>query len=67
MYNVKSSCTNTQSLKLAFALQAHFLEWRLIHFGKELFSQMVHDRLSSSQISHEWCMIPSYADLRDPI
>ena len=29
--------TKLQYLNLALALQAHFLEWRLTHFGKELF------------------------------
>ena len=29
--------TKTQSLKLALSLQAHFVEWRLTRFGKELF------------------------------
>ena len=29
--------TKTQSLNLVLALQAHFLKWRLMRFGKELF------------------------------
>ena len=33
--------TKTQSLNLALALQAHFLEWRLTRFGKELFIWLV--------------------------
>ena len=31
------SLPKTQYLNLALALQAHFLKWRLMHFGKELF------------------------------
>ena len=34
---VKSSLPNAQCLKLALALQPYFLEWRLTHFGKDLF------------------------------
>ena len=30
--------SKTQSLKLGLELQAHFLEWRLKRFGKELFN-----------------------------
>ena len=29
--------TEAPSLNLVLALQAHFLEWRLTRFGKELF------------------------------
>ena len=29
--------TKTQSLNMALPLQAHFLEWHLMRFGKELF------------------------------
>ena len=37
VYIVEKLFTKTQSLNLALALQAHFLEWRLTRFGKELF------------------------------
>ena len=38
----ESSLPKTQYLNLALALQAHFLEWRLTHIGKELSIRMMH-------------------------
>ena len=37
IYICEKLFTKTESLNFALALQAHFLEWRLTHFGKELF------------------------------
>ena len=39
---LESSLPKTQSLNLALALQADFLEWRLEHFGKALFACVLH-------------------------
>ena len=36
-YTCEKPFTKTQSLNLGLALQAHFLEWHLTRFGKELF------------------------------
>ena len=37
IYTCEKVFTKTQTLDLIWALQAHFLEWRLMCFGKELF------------------------------
>ena len=37
IYACEKLFTKTQSLNLALALQAHFLEWGLTRFGKEIF------------------------------
>ena len=37
IYTCEKLFTKNQSLNLALALQAHFLEWRLAPFEKELF------------------------------
>ena len=54
MYTYDMRFTQTQSLNLALALQAHFLEWCLTRFGKELFK----DRLMETN------MIKSKAKLK---
>ena len=36
IYTCEKLFAKTQSLKLALVLEAHFLEWRLTRFGKEL-------------------------------
>ena len=36
MHICEKLVTKTQSLNLALGLQAHVLEWRLTHFGKEM-------------------------------
>ena len=38
IYTCEKVLTKTQSVKLALALQAHFLEWRSTRFVKELFN-----------------------------
>ena len=37
IYKCEKLFTKTHSLNMALALQAHFLEWCLVRFGKELF------------------------------
>ena len=41
--------TKTQSLNLTLALQAHFLEWRLMRSGKELFVYCADVRLEKNK------------------
>ena len=38
IYIFEKLFTKAKTLNLALALQAHFLEWRLTRFGKELFN-----------------------------
>ena len=44
--------TPSFNLALALALEAHFLEWRLMHFGKELFKkkELLNKKKSSVQV-----------------